>query len=69
MHAAGGQVVGPDVEFVLSRAQAIQQEHAARIMTVDHLNDALSALPGGAGHSAGPGHQAAAMQIHSPRQT
>lgn len=43
------QAIGPDVEFVLSRAQAIQQEQSARIMTVEHLNDALGGLPGSSG--------------------
>lgn len=43
------QVIGPDIEFLLSRAQAIQQEQSSPIITVDHLNSALESLQGGAG--------------------
>lgn len=43
------QVIGPDVEFVLSRAQAIQEEQSAPIVTVTHLNNALESLQLGGG--------------------
>jgi hypothetical protein len=40
------QALAPDVEFILSRAQTIKQEAAAPLLTADHLNKALSSLPG-----------------------
>lgn len=51
--ATNVQVIGPDVEFVLSRAQAIQEEQSAPIVTVKHLNNALESLQLGGGNAAG----------------
>eukprot|EP00878_Enallax_costatus_P008183 GHUV01008556.1.p1 GENE.GHUV01008556.1~~GHUV01008556.1.p1 ORF type:complete len:171 (+),score=37.45 GHUV01008556.1:113-625(+) len=47
------EVIGPDVEFVLSRAQAIQEEQSAPIVTVKHLNNALESLQLGGGGGGG----------------
>lgn len=48
-------MLGPDVEFILSRAQSIQQEAASPVLTAEHLSRALAALPGGGagGHAQG----------------
>lgn len=47
------QVIGPDVEYVLSRAQAIQQEQSSSVLTVQHLNSALENVQGGGGGGGG----------------
>jgi hypothetical protein len=50
---AAHQVIGPDVEYVLSRAQAIQQEQSSPVLTVQHLNSALENVQGGGGGGGG----------------
>jgi hypothetical protein len=50
---AAPQVIGPDVEYVLSRAQAIQQEQSSPVLTVQHLNSALENVQGGGGGGGG----------------
>jgi hypothetical protein len=47
------QVIGPDVEYILSRAQAIQQENASPVLTVEHLNSAMDKVQGGGGGGGG----------------
>ena len=49
------QVLGPDVEYIISRAQAIQQGTDSSVLTAEHLQQAISSLQGGAGAAAGDG--------------
>jgi hypothetical protein len=42
------QVLGPDVEYIISRAQAIQQGTNSSVLTAEHLQKAIGSLPGGA---------------------
>jgi hypothetical protein len=49
------QVLGPDVEYIISRAQAIQQGNDSSVLTAEHLQQAISSLQGGAGAAAGDG--------------
>jgi hypothetical protein len=43
------QVLGPDVEYIISRAQAIQAGADSPVLTAEHLQKAISSLPGGDG--------------------
>jgi len=43
------QLLGPDVEYIISRAQAIQESSDSPVLTTEHLQEAISNLPGGAG--------------------
>jgi hypothetical protein len=43
------QVLGPDVEYIISRAQAIQQGANSSVLTAEHLQKAIGSLQGGAG--------------------
>lgn len=42
------QLLGPDVEYIISRAQAIQESSDSPVLTTEHLQEAISNLPGGA---------------------
>jgi hypothetical protein len=59
------QVIGPDVEYVLSRAQAIQQEHSSPVLTVEHLNSALEKVQGGGGGKGGGDDQLTKAELEA----
>uniref|UniRef100_A0A383VK48 AAA+ ATPase domain-containing protein n=1 Tax=Tetradesmus obliquus TaxID=3088 RepID=A0A383VK48_TETOB len=59
------EVIGPDVEYVLSRAQAIQQENSSPVLTVDHLNSALEKVQGGGGGGGGGGDQLTKAELEA----
>lgn len=42
-------MLGPDVEYIISRAQAIQAGSDSPVLTAEHLHAAIDSLPGGAG--------------------
>lgn len=48
------QVLGPDVEYIISRAQTIQAGADSPVLTSEHLQRAIASLPGGGGPG-GPG--------------
>lgn len=48
-------MLGPDVEYIISRAQTIQAGADSPVLTTEHLQKAIASLPGGAGAGAGDG--------------
>lgn len=53
------------MEYVLSRAQAIQQENSSPVLTVDHLNSALEKVQGGGGGGGGGGDQLTKAELEA----